>query len=299
MEMAFGAMGSDCRLVAVGDARGLADAHRLIDSLEARWSRFRPTSELSALNDAPGKAVGLTGETFTLVAMAVQAWQSTGGRFDPTVLPALLAAGYRRTFDDIGAVERLASQPSPGCGGIVLDDVTHTASLPVGVALDLGGIGKGRAADLAVAALIAGGADGALADLGGDVAVAGEPPDGADAWHLAVDDPFAPGTDLAVLRLADGAVASSSVLRRSWRDLDGVRSHHLIDPRTGSPACTDVVAATVLAGSASDAEVLAKAAIVAGGTDGADLIVGAGATGLLVLSDRRVIRLDGIERFDA
>src|SRR5256885_12499704 len=99
-------MGTDVEVLAVGaDAAGMATLGALatdaLEAREARWSRFRPTSELCRLNDAAGAPVVVSRDTFELIARAVAAWRETGGRYDPTVLTALEAAGYDRDFDRV------------------------------------------------------------------------------------------------------------------------------------------------------------------------------------------------------
>lgn len=297
-ELSFPAMGTDVHLLTVGgDGPGpLGAAWDLVTSLEARWSRFRPESELSRLNAAGGRPVHLPEDTFALVEAAVEAWRLTGGRFDPTVLPALAAAGYDRSFElltDDGPVGRCPAVP--GCGGIVFQRDLGLAVLPAGMALDLGGIAKGHAADRAAAALLSAGATGAIANLGGDIRVAGSAPEG-ETWTVAIEDPHRPGQDLGVLSLASGAVATSSRTRRRW-ERGGRSFHHLIDPATGAPAEGGVDAAVVVTGSAAWAEVLAKAAVIAGPDEGAELIGRFGATGLLILEGGEAMRLPGVEEY--
>jgi thiamine biosynthesis lipoprotein len=297
-ELIFPAMGTEVQLVAVGaDNPGpLEEARSLIASLEARWSRFRSDSEVGRLNAAGGRPVSLAADTFALVEAAVEAWRLTGGRFDPTVLSALAATGYDRSFElvDPDSPDVVGPSPGvPGCAGIALQPDTGLVLLPAGVGLDLGGIAKGHAADRAVAAMTAAGATGALANLGGDVRVTGVGPEGG-FWTVGIDDPHAPGHDLGALTLAEGAVATSSRTRRRWTR-GGRRLHHLIDPATGSPADRGVDAAVVVAGHALWAEVLAKAALIAGPDEGAALIGRFGAAGLLILDRGEIVRLPGLE----
>lgn len=308
----FRAMGTDVSIVVVGeDAPDPGPiAADLLERLEARWSRFRPASELSRLNAAGGAWTVVSPETSELVARAIDAWRDTNGRFDPTVLPALVAAGYDRDFASVSSDGRDAAdpagtgdpagpagtppRPSPGCAGIERDATVGAIRLPPGVALDLGGIGKGRAADLVARALLDAGARGVLADLGGDVRVVGEPPR-PEGWLVEVDDPLGTGAT-GRLSLTSGAIATSTRLRRAWTR-GGRARHHLIDPRTGEPAATGLASVTVVAGSACRAEVLAKAAFVAGPQDGPALLADAGVTGLFVHDDGRVEDLPGLASF--
>lgn len=298
-DIRFRAMGTEVHLLWVGSGAesGLRAARTLVESLDRRWSRFRPDSELSRLNAAAGRPTVLPADTFTLVATAVDAWRRTHGLFDPTVLSAVTAVGYDRSFEfvdpDGSAPVGDRDEAVPGCAGITLEPGTGLVRLPRGVGLDLGGIAKGHAADLVVAAMLAAGADGALANLGGDLRVAGLPPVPA-GWLIGIEDPHDPSHDLGLLALADGAVTTSSRLRRKWRH-GGRPVHHIIDPATGRPADSGVDAAVVVADRGVRAEILAKAAVVAGPAAGAEFLTRAGATGLLVLPAGNVVRLPGLD----
>lgn len=278
-------MGSAGHLLVVGGPAPelLAWARSRLEELESLWSRFRPDSELCRLNASQGRWIALSPPTVALVRQAVRAWELTGGLFDPTVLPALEAAGYTRSFE---AMPRelppgAAPTPAPGCAGIEI--CSDRVRLPPGVRLDLGGIGKGYAADLVAGELLAEGAEGACVNLGGDVRTTGSAP-GTEAWVVAVEDEADPGTDTAWLALADGAIATSTRLRRRWRRQDR-QLHHLIDPASGAPAAGTVATVTVVAGQTHWAEVLAKAALIAGLPAGAALLETHGVAGLLVTED--------------
>lgn len=209
------------------------------------------------LNSMAGMPVILSRETFELIDKAVFAWKKTRGRFDPTVLAALVALGYDRSFETIDAEGPTGLHtPAPGCAGIELDRTNLAVTLPRGVTIDPGGIGKGLAADTVVRELLAAGASGAMVNLGGDVRVAGRSSND-DGWSVLVEDPFTRGEALTTIHLNDGAVATSSRLERSWQR-DGVPYHHIIDPGSGLPCAGDVAAVTVVAGTAWWAEVMAK-----------------------------------------
>ena len=302
----FRALGSDCtlRVWAEDEASGslmVDDAIHRLDGLERKWSRFRTDSELSELNRGAGKPVAVSSETCALMLLAIEAWRSTDGLFDPTILGALVAAGYDRTFDEIGTTEQAGRldqdslRPSPGPGGVVVDEENLMITLPDNVSLDFGGIGKGRCADLVLECLLAGGAIGACVDLGGDVRVGGSSPQG-EGWVVAVDDPFHPGGDLALITLSSGAVTTSSRLRRQWSTVDGP-AHHLLDPTTGQPAKSGLAAVTVVAADAAWGEVHAKAALIAGPFDGVFLLAQAGLSGLLVQDDGTVLTAGSIDDY--
>jgi len=162
----FRAMGTDVHVLVVGGPPALPGiARELVEALEARWSRFRPASEIARLNEHAGRPVRVSPETLTLVRRAIDGASMTAGRYDPTVLGAVLRAGYDRSF------ELLATDPPPGSSPlglgwqrIAVDAARSTVTLPAGVGFDPGGIGKGLAADLLVHELLARGAAGALAD---------------------------------------------------------------------------------------------------------------------------------------
>ncbi|MET9835431.1 FAD:protein FMN transferase [Streptomyces sp. NPDC006385] len=288
-------MGSTGHLLVAGAPELVTRARSRLDELESRWSRFRAGSELCLLNASPGRWVQLSPPTAALVRQAVRAWEVTGGLFDPTVLPALESAGYTHSFEALPheGPTGPASVPAPGCAGIEIQG--DRVRLPAGVRLDLGGIGKGYAADLVAEELVAAGAAGVCVNLGGDVRTSGAAP-GADAWVVAVEDEARPGTDLAWLALTDGAVATSTRLRRRWRRQERVL-HHLIDPGSGAPATSDVASVSVVAGETHWAEVLAKAALIAGLPAGVALLETHGVAGLLVTEDGTAHRAGPWERF--
>jgi FAD:protein FMN transferase len=296
-ELAFRAMGSDVHVIVVGGPRrGAEQARRRIDDLERRWSRFLPDSEISQLTRRAGDWVTLSPESRLLVERALEAWRLTVGRFDPTVLGAVIRAGYDRTFEDLAAAggHDRTSPLTLGAAGIEVDG--DRVRLPAGVGFDPGGIGKGLAADVVVAEALAAGAAGACVNLGGDLRVAGEPPDGAPAWTVAVEHP-ASAEPLTLLGVHDGAVATSTTLRRRWTGAGGEVRHHLIDPWTGAPSTSDLTLAAVVAGHAWVAEVLAKAVLLRGSEHAFDLVAGLGADALTVDAAGAVRSTPGLAAF--
>lgn len=281
---AFRAMGTRVRiLVAVepgraGAARSALDAARVwFGRVEGVLSRFRRDSELSRLNrSAPGRWIAVSPLLFSALQAAKWAHGETGGLFDASVLPVLEAWGYDRTWEDLphlppaagslAALTRVASAASataptpPARRGFELDPVVQAVRLEPGTALDLGGIGKGLAADTA-AERLARRFSSVLVDAGGDVATRARHP--GEPWRVELAEMGGPrGEAPPCVELRDGGVATSAVYR-SWMGPRGP-AHHLIDPRTEEPARSGVVAASVVAGSAVRAEVLAKALVVAG-----------------------------------
>jgi thiamine biosynthesis lipoprotein len=278
-ELRFRAMGSDVHVLVNGPAGLLQVARDRVQELERRWSRFRPDSEISRLNALAGSPMAVSVETLGLVGRALEGARVTGGRFDPTVLGDVLRAGYDRTFEELHAGAAGGSPLGRGWTRVVVDAARSSVTLPAGVGLDPGGIGKGYAADLVVSELRAAGAAGVCVNLGGDLRAEGRAP-GGGSWVVGIEHPLRPGP-AARVTLAGGAVATSSRVRRAWGP-DGDRRHHLIDPATGAPADTGLAAVTVLAARGWQAEVLAKAAFLGGLDRGRALLTVAGADGLLV-----------------
>jgi thiamine biosynthesis lipoprotein len=253
-------------------ATALAAAERTFALLEARLSRFRPQSELSRLNRAAGTPFTASPVLYELVTAALAWHERTGGIFDPTVLSSLLAYGYDRTFAEVQAEQAAnlppaqrndlpssAGKPALGNARAVRLGPGRQILLPAGVGLDLGGIAKGWAAQQVANRL--GMVGPCLVDAGGDIACAGAPPTGP--WLVTVTDPRNEALDCAVLTLNDAAVATSSRTRRQWQHA-GQPAHHLIDPRTGAPAATELLSVTVAAPRLPDAEVYAKCALILG-----------------------------------
>jgi thiamine biosynthesis lipoprotein len=264
------AVGTTCSAavtVAPGDELrahiALAAAQAEVEAVEAELSRFRPESDLSRLNAAAGSWIPVGRRLLEALRLAIRAREDTGGRFDPSVLPALVAAGYDRSFELLQ--ERPAEHVSDWRAGaeIELDYRRGCARLGRDTAVDLGGIGKGYAAGRALDSMlrVAPSLAGGLVDLGGDIAVRGEAPEGGP-WRVAVADPRRQGETLAVLALEDGGVATSG---RDARRFGPSRSlHHLIDPETGESALAGPFTVTVVAPSPSEAEAHATTLAIAG-----------------------------------
>jgi FAD:protein FMN transferase len=295
-ETRFRAMGSDVHVIVVGGTLHLLDiAHRFVDILEAKWSRFRPTSEISLLNEHAGGPVHVSGETLALVEHGVEGARVTGGRYDPTVLGAVVRAGYDRSFELLSEISS-DGESSLGFGydRIQIDRSHSTVALPPGVGFDPGGIGKGYAADLLVMELLSRGAAGVCANVGGDLRVQGAGP-GGGSWTVGVEHPLAPES-LQRIVLLNGAVATSTRTRRRWGPADD-RRHHLIDPATGRPASSGLSSATAIAAEGWQAEVMAKGAFVAGLSEGLVMLASTGTEGILVDDSGTAYPSAGLHRF--
>ena len=264
-------------------ARKLLEAD--LQALDLACSRFRPDSELVAVGNA---ARGADGEVTLAVspllaeavAVALRAAQLTNGDVDPTVGGALAGLGYDRDFAELTSPVAAGGESGvgdsgpgpvgvrviPGWRSVRVDVAAGRLTVPAGVGLDLGATVKGWAADQSAARLAATLGCGVLVSLGGDTAVAGQPP--ADGWRIRVQDRTAlPGEPPAgpsqVVTIRDGGLATSSTAARRWRR-GGDVLHHILDPRTGRPAAPVWRTVSVAAGSCADANTAATAAIIRG-----------------------------------
>lgn len=277
---AFRAMGTRVEvLVPAGRTPALSATRRLFGEWEAALSRFDPGSDLSRINRGEAAVAGpVLGAA--LRAALVAAWW-TGGLYDPGLGAQVAQAGYDRSFDDVppaGPAHDTPALPGGAWRGIRLRDDGRLRT-PPGLLLDLGGIAKGLAADAAAAALRRDGVTAGMINAGGDLVVWGRGPS-RGAWPIAMRE--APGAPAVPLRR--GALATSGTSRRRW-ERGGRTMHHVIDPRTGRPAATDLRAASVVADRCADAEAAATAALVLGSEEGTAFLLGHGLHGLLVPVD--------------
>jgi thiamine biosynthesis lipoprotein len=279
-------MGGSAAITLAGGAPELLDeCFLMLRDLEQAWSRFREGSDVWRLNWSQGRPVRVRPCTARLVTELIGAAALTDGAFDPTILPRLAASGY--AVSRVDAAHRTTLPDTAVWPGSVADIEVDGSQirLPLGTTIDPGGLGKGLAADMVAQFALERGADGVLAEVGGDLVVAGHPPDG-NAWTIGIENPFAPNELLAVAHLARGAVATTSRLVRCWAGADGP-VHHLIDPATGGSAVTPTVAATVIAGSGARAEALAKVAFLREPLPVLGWLPRVGAAALIVSADQR------------
>lgn len=261
---------------------GLRIVRDLFSEWEQTLSRFLPESELSRLNQQAGTSVVVGDLLYTVLTTALTAARATEGVYDPAMLDQLMQVGYDRTFDEVPEV-RFApvfpGEPGGGWRGIRVDPGRQRVTLPAGIKLDFGGIAKGMAVDAALVELSVNDIDTALVNAGGDLAVLGLPSD-REQWPIAV-----PGLEqFWTIPLHHGAVATSGIAHRHWRQGDKLQ-HHLLDPRTGSPAQSDLWSVTVVADRCEQAEVAAKVAFILGSWQGAKFLRKHRIAGLLVHQD--------------
>ncbi|MBV9213729.1 MAG: FAD:protein FMN transferase, partial [Actinobacteria bacterium] len=275
--VSFACFGSTARVYVGGDAAGSRPApiaariaKRQLIAVHDRLTRFRPASELCRLNADPRPTVAASPLMRRFAHAAVEAGRLSGGLVDATLLGELEEAGYGSSragepgLGTAAAVDspapRRPARPGPGrWREVSVDDERGTVTRPVGVRLDSGGLAKGLAADVVGSALEAHPCY--AVDCAGDICIGGS---AAVPRKVGVDDPFGGGL-LETIEVTRGGVATSGIGRRTWRSGRAeTPAHHLLDPATGRPAYTGVVQVTALAPTALEAEIRAKAALLAG-----------------------------------
>lgn len=308
-QIAFRAMGCHMRALVDSDTPIAEDVLAQVPDWFAMWeqhlSRFRDDSELNELNRRAGEVVQVGQVLWDVLDVALQAAEVSDGLVVPTLLDALERAGYDRRFEHMAVphAKRVGGHCSasvveahvPAAWRAITRDVrTRGVRLPRGVRLDLGGVAKGWAAARAVQRL--GAFAPALVDAGGDIAVSSARVDGA-AWPIAVANPHVPDEDVALVLLATGGIATSGCDYRRWQQ-GGVWQHHILDPRTGRPAQTDVFSASVIAPTVCEAETAAKVVVILGGLRGlAWLDAHSAFAGVLVLADGQVLHSHELQAY--
>ena len=268
----FRAMNTGILLAGEGEREavetGFSLAQKFIEDSEKRFTRFSEQSELAQLNRSAGGWFDASKDMFAVVSLALQLYKQTGGLFDPSILAALEQAGYDRSMDEIRlhgpTAVTVLPRPKLHYFSEVRLEVTPQGgriALPAEMRIDLGGIAKSWIAEQA-ALLLSGWTEACAVDAGGDMFFTGLPA-GESAWQVTIEDPLDEKKDLAVLRVPPGAVATSTVTKRRWKQ-GNKEQHHLIDPRTQQPAETDWLSVTVVTDHAAKAEVYAKSLLIGG-----------------------------------
>jgi len=321
------ALGTTAEVV-VADPAALPAARAAVErelaAVDRACSRFRDDSELVRVNEGAGRTVPVSRRFAHAVAIALRAARATDGLVDPTLGADLRRAGYDRDFTLIVRTGNDASAPEPGAGGhgdparprpprrfvparlhlrpatgawrgVEVDELMGTVRVPPHTELDLGATAKALAADAAARAAHAATGTGVLVSLGGDLALAGDPPPGG--WNVRVGDGHrelvedGPDNATQTIALRMGGLATSGTTVRRWR-AGGALRHHVLDPATGAPVQTPWRTVSVAAGSCVDANAAATAALVRG-PDAPRWLTAAGLPARLVAHDGRVVRVAG------
>lgn len=271
----FHAMG--CDMLAAVEYETAPDMLSRVPEWFEEWeqvlSRFRYDSELTRLNQTHNQPVPVSNILWDVFQAARRAEQMTDGLVTPTLLDAIIEAGYDRPFDQLPHLASATVDTAPTVSQLLtaihFDKSSRTITLPDGMGLDFGGAAKGWAAHQAMKRLQAIGP--VLIDAGGDIAVSG-PRTGDDPWLIGIADPFHTGEEVEILQLDQACgVATSGKDRRRWLR-DGLLQHHIINPFTERPAETDLLTVTAIAPTVMEAEAVAKAAFILGSRAGLEWI---------------------------
>ncbi len=274
-------------------------AFERVQEIEAEMSATREDSELELVNRSAAQLpVQVSRDTLYVLERALDFAELSGGKLDVSVGPLVRLWGIGTAHARVPTDEEIElARSRVGFRGVALDPVARTVSLArPGMALDLGAIAKGFAADEAGAVLRKHGVTSASIDLGGNVLVVGSRPDGSP-WRVGIQDPWRPrGATVATVVVRDAAVVSSGSYERYFES-GGVRYHHILDPDTGRPADAGVVSATVIARKALDADALSTIVFLLGSANGLRLLdeLGSGVQGIVITEGREVIVSSGLK----
>ena len=234
-------MGTLVKITAVARSEPIAQAAATagfgeIHRLEGLLSTWIPTSELSRVNTSAGvKPVSVSQETMTVVQSAIQVAEMTDGGFNIAIGPAVDAWNVieGRRVPTESELESL--RPLVDLRAVHADVRTQTIFLEkTGMRIDVGGIGKGYAADQAVIAMKKAGALAGVVALSGDIKTFGRLPEGRK-FPVGIQDPRKEGEVLVFIDLEDEAISTAGDYERFF-ERDGVRYHHILDPQTLQPA---------------------------------------------------------------
>ncbi|AVQ96792.1 FAD:protein FMN transferase [Ethanoligenens harbinense] len=288
------------RIAASNSNEGERICHRafeVIRQLEQKMSRFIPGSFISRLNSSDGEtAVKMDRDTFHVLKSAGRYYARSGGAFDITAAP--LTALWRNCINqkDLPSPNTIqALRPAVSGAGVILNEKDGSARIGRHQSVDLGGIGKGYAADMVLKAYKAQGVTSACINLGGNVHTLGKKTNG-ESWMIGLQNPRSTRGDfIAVFAISDRSAVTSGDYEKYFES-GGKRFHHIIDPGTGYPASSGLMSATVLSGSSMEADALSTAVFVSGLERGMELIEKSpGAEGVVITEEKKVFITKGIK----
>jgi thiamine biosynthesis lipoprotein len=265
-----------------------ADVQAALAGVDERMSLYRPNSELCRLNRHPAGRLAVSPALFSVLDAALQVATVSGGAFDPTVAPLVAAWGFGPgAAQDLPQPADLARQRrAVGHGGLALDPTSRTVTKAVAeLAIDLGGIAKGRAVDEAARALVSAGIEDFMVEAGGEICAGGQNAHGRP-WVIGIEEPDAwPRRARLVLPLSGEAIATSGDYRL-FVEHDGQRYPHAIDPATAAPIANGLASVSVIAADAMRADALATALLVMGPERGLALADQIGLAAHFIARDR-------------
>ncbi len=264
------AMDTVMLLTAYGDAgdAALAAAVDTINALAADLDPEKDGSSVYALNTGAGGPVAVSADCLAVLETALAVYRETDGALDPALYPVIQAWGFTtgqyRVPEPSELDELLAAKNTDS---IILDAAAGTVALPAGMAISLGAVAKGYAAQQAIDAARAAGVDHAIFSLGGNVQTLGDTRPDGQPWQVAVTDPNDTGSYVGTLSVGQTAVVTSGGYQRYF-DQDGQRYIHILDPATGRPVDNGLLSVTVVTPDGTRADALSTALFVLG-EDGA------------------------------
>lgn len=257
------AMGTYMTLTAYGESAeaALTLSENRIKKLDALWSVTDENSDIYKVNQNGGIPTEIQEETAEILQFALDMANQTNGALDPTISPVVTAWGFISGEYHIPTEEELADLlQNIDYEKVLLEE--NFVTLPDGMQLDLGAVGKGYTGDVIAELLKEQGVTSALLDIGGNIQMVGRKPDGS-RWRLGIQNPFGEGS-LGVLESEDGAVVTSGNYERYFIGVDGKQYGHIIDPSTGYPAESGLVSVSIIAKEGRLCDALSTAIYVMG-----------------------------------
>lgn len=293
-ERSLFAMNTYMTLTAYGESgeEALQEAGALIEQLESRWSVTDENSEIYRANHSGGQTVTVSEDTAQLISFALEMAQKTGGALEPTIYPVLTAWGFTTGSKQVPPEEQIARLlQNVDYSRIQLDGTDLT--VPSGMELDLGAVGKGYAADLVTEALKEHGVESGLISLGGNIQAIGSRPEGGD-WRIGIRAPWEEG-NLGVLEMSNAAVVTSGGYENYFEDEAGNIYWHILDPATGYPANSGLQSVTVIGEQGRLCDALSTSLFVMGAEKAEEYWrANGGFDMLLVTDDGEIILTEGI-----
>lgn len=286
----FFAMNTYISLTAYGNQaeNALAQAQKRIEELENLWSVTEENSDIFAVNHSGGQTVSVSEETAELISFALEMAEKTEGALDPTIYPVLTAWGFTTDSKQVPSAKRITELlQNVGYRRIQLEGSSLT--VPEGMELDLGAVGKGYTADLVTEVLREYGVESAIISLGGNIQAVGSRPDGSE-WRIGIRAPWE-DENLGVLEVSDAAVVTSGGYENYFEDEEGTIYWHIIDPETGYPAHSGLQAVTIIGDEGRMADALSTALFVMGTEQAEEYWREYGGFDMLLITDENEIVL--------
>lgn len=296
----FYSLGTVIGLKAFGDngSKAIDKAVERLNEIDDKMSVFKGYSEISRINANAGKCPQqVSPDTYFVINKAVRYSEKSGGAFDPTIRPVIGSWGIRTDHEGIPGSEELKQKLGlVNYKGIVLDGNNCTVMLDhENMAIDLGAIAKGYAADEVKSIFLENSVESAIIDLGGNIFALGKKPDGM-LWNIGVQHPFSlRGEYVGTLRVSDKSIVTSGDYERYFI-MGGRKYHHIMDPSTGYPSDNGVISTTIISGCSIDGDALSTCAYVMGLEKGIEFIEAfEGADAIFITKDSKIYATSGIK----